>query len=134
MRTLIMLVLLSTLGVAQQAVPQPPRSHAMMGNPDAFADAHVGAVDRQVGLSDEQKVQVRAIFTDEARQLGAIMSDASLTLQQRQAKLQKLHLDSREKVVQVLTPEQRSRMPQPQTPANPAPTRTPARDPRSTQT
>lgn len=133
MRALIMLLVLSTLAGAQHPIPQPPRSHGIMGNADAFADAHVSALDRQVGLSNEQKVQVRAIFTEEARRLGAIMNDASLTLEQRQARLQKLHVESRERVVQVLTPEQRSRMPQPPS-SMPAPTPAPKRDPRSTQT
>ncbi|HYE23776.1 MAG TPA: hypothetical protein VEG32_01125 [Clostridia bacterium] len=132
MRTLILVLALSALGAAQHPVPQPPRSHGIMGNADAFADAHVNALDRQVGLSGEQRVQVRAIFTEEAGRLGAIMSDGSLTLEQRQAKLQKLHVESRERVVQVLTPEQRSRMPQP--PAMPDPTPAPKRDPRSTRT
>lgn len=105
MRTLLILFLLSASLFAQSA----PQGHSILGNPEKFADAHLAAVDRAVTLSDEQKPKVRAIFVTEAKNLGALLSDATISDDQRQRKLQSLHLTTLHLVAKELTPEQQKK-------------------------
>ncbi len=120
MRPLIFVVLLSAALFAQapppQSQPQAPAGHSILSNPEKFADAHVSALDRAVKLTDEQRPKVRAIFVDEAKRLGKIMSDASITDAQRQNSIQSLHLATIHRVAAELTPEQREKYFQTQPP------------------
>ncbi len=47
--------------LAQNSGAMPP-GHQMLASPEAFADGHLAALDKQVGLSAEQKPQLRAVF------------------------------------------------------------------------
>ena len=81
-------------------------------SPDAFADGHLAALDRQVGLSDEQKPQVRAVFLEEGKNLFAVFGDATLSDAQKQARIQQIHVVTEHKVWGLLTHEQRKMMTQ----------------------
>jgi hypothetical protein len=50
-----------TLAARAQNNGAPPR-HQMLSSPDAFADGHLAALDKQVGLSPDQKGKARAVF------------------------------------------------------------------------
>lgn len=81
----------------------------MLASPETFADGHLAALDRRVQLTDEQKPKIRALFLDEGKQLFALLSSSSLTPEQKQAGIQKLHLQTAAKVNSILTAEQRRR-------------------------
>ena len=109
---LILALLLSAFTfttLAQNNGAMPP-GHQMLASPDAFADGHLAALDRQVGLSDEQKPQVRAVFLEEGKDLFAVFGDATLSDAQKQARIQQIHVVTEHKVWGLLTHEQRKMM------------------------
>lgn len=78
-----------------------------MSDPNAFADAHLRGVDKQVHLSDQQKEKIRPVFFAEGQKLIAILSDPSLSQDQRGQLIQRLHQETADRVASMLTPEQR---------------------------
>lgn len=78
--------------------PRPPRME-MMGERMA----------KQLGLSEDQKTQIKAINESYRPQFDALRDDASLTKEQRREKLQALQKERVGKVDAVLTPEQRTK-------------------------
>ena len=86
-----------------------PPGHQMLASPEKFADGHLAALDERVQLTPEQKPKLRAVFLAEGKQLFTLLNDPSLTPEQKQMGLQKLHLETAEKVNSLLTPEQRRR-------------------------
>lgn len=60
----------------------------------------------KLGLSDDQAKQVAAIFKDEMKEGKAIRGDASLSDDERFAKIRELRKAGREKVRAILTPDQ----------------------------
>jgi protein CpxP len=57
-------------------------------------------------LTDDQKAKVKDIFADAKTQRQTIMNDASLSDDQKKAKMKELHQATKTKVNNVLTPEQ----------------------------
>ncbi len=88
----------------------PHPGHQMLSSPDAFADGHLAALDKQVTLTAEQKPKVRAVFLEEANELFAVFGDKTLTQEQKQARIQQLHVVTQSKVWSLLTHEQRKAM------------------------
>jgi hypothetical protein len=82
----------------------------MLSSPDAFADGHLAALDKHVGLSAEQKPQLRAGFLQEAKHLFAVFGNQSMSLEQKQARIQQLHVVTQNKVWGWLTHEQRKQL------------------------
>jgi Spy/CpxP family protein refolding chaperone len=116
--TLILALILSALtfaALAQNSGAMPP-GHQMLASPDAFADGHLAALDRQVGLSDEQKPQLRAVFLEEGKNLFAVFGDATLSDAQKQERIQQIHVITEHKVWGLLTHEQRKMMTEQPTP------------------
>ena len=113
---LLMVSLFALVAPAQNTGVMPP-GHQMLASPDAFADGHLAALDKQVGLSAEQKPQLRAVFLQEGKELFAVFGDATLSDSQKQARIQQLHVVTEHKVWALLTHEQRKLMtPQPTPP------------------
>ena len=105
---LLLLSILSPLGLVAQNGGMPS-GHAMLADPNAFADGHVAALDRQVQLTAAQKAKLRPVFLDEGQRLFAIISSTGMPTEQKQAAIQKLHEDTAAKVNSLLTPEQRKK-------------------------
>ena len=95
--------------VAQNTGAMPP-GHQMLASPDAFADGHLAALDKQVTLTAEQKTQLRAVFLQEGKDLFAVFSDQSMSQEQKQARIQELHVVTQNKVWSLLTHEQRKQL------------------------
>ena len=120
-RMAIFLVLLSAFACfcgAQNNGAVPP-GHQMLASPDAFADGHLAALDKQIGLSAEQKPQLRAVFLQEGKDLFAVFGDSSLSDTQKQARIQQIHVATRDKVWSLLTHDQRKQMSEQPTPPRP---------------
>jgi len=109
---LFLLLLLSafTLAATAQNSGAMPPGHQMLSSPDAFADGHLAALDKQVKLTAEQKPKLREVFLQEANDLFAVFGDASMSQEQKQARIQQIHLATRDKVWSLLTHEQRKAM------------------------
>jgi Spy/CpxP family protein refolding chaperone len=120
----IVVLLFLTLSVfsfvaqAQNSGAMPP-GHQMLSSPDAFADGHLAALDKQVGLSPDQKTKARAVFLQEAKELFAVFGDTSMSDAQKQARIQQLHVATQSQVWNLLTHEQRKQMSE--SPAPPRP-------------
>jgi Spy/CpxP family protein refolding chaperone len=65
-----------------------------------------------LNLNDDQKNQVSSIFADAKTKRDAIRSDNTLSSDQKRDKMKALHADTRAKVDQVLTPDQRAQLKQ----------------------
>ena len=83
--------------IAQGSGAMPP-GHMMLSSPDAFAEGHLAALDKQVGLTAEQKPKVRAVFMEEANALFAVFGDKNMTQEQKHARIQQIHVTSRNQV------------------------------------
>jgi hypothetical protein len=112
-RTAILLAIVlsafTSITLAQNSGVMPP-GHQMLASPDAFADGHLAALDKQVGLSADQKPQLRAVFLQEGKELFAVFGDATLSDAQKQARIQQIHVVTEHKVWSLLTHDQRKLM------------------------
>lgn len=64
----------------------------------------------ELNLTDDQKAQMKKIHQDEKAQVEAINNDASLSADQKQAKIRAIRRDTRRLTDGVLTPEQKKTM------------------------
>jgi Spy/CpxP family protein refolding chaperone len=110
---LLLLLVFAPLGLLAQNGGMPS-GHRMLADPNAFADGHVAALDRQVQLTEAQKAKLRPVFLDEGQRLFAIINSTTMPTEQKQSAIQKLHEDTAAKVNSLLTPEQRQIRPAPQ--------------------
>jgi Spy/CpxP family protein refolding chaperone len=116
---LILTLSIFTFAAQSQNSGAAPPGHQMLSSPDAFADGHLAALDKQVGLSPEQRTKARAVFLQEANELFAVFGDSKLSDTQKQARIQQLHVATQSKVWNLLTHEQRKQMSE--SPAPPRP-------------
>jgi len=65
---------------------------------------------KKLGLTADQKANIKSITQDARQQAKAIRTDTTLSKDAKKAKLQELRKDTRAKVMNVLTPEQRQEM------------------------
>lgn len=107
---LFLILLLAAFAVVAQTSGGMPPGHQMLSSPDAFADGHLAALDKQVNLSSEQKPKLRAVFLQEAKELFSVFGDNSLTQEQKQVRIQRIHIVARNQVWDLLTAEQRKLM------------------------
>ena len=105
----LVLSLFTLLAPAQNSGGAPP-GHQMLASPEAFADGHLAALDKQVRLTAEQKPKMRAIFMEEATGLFAVFGDQAMSQEQKQARIQQLHVATQSKVWNLLTHEQRKQL------------------------
>ena len=88
-----------------QATPAPQAAGKEMG-------MHGGlqAAVESLNLTDDQKAKVKDIFADAKTKRQAVSSDASLTDDQKKAKMKELHSATMAKLNEVLTPEQQTEL------------------------
>ena len=88
-----------------QATPAPQAADKEMG-------MHGGlqAAVESLNLTDDQKAKVKDIFADAKTKRQAVSSDASLTDDQKKAKMKELHSATMAKLNEVLTPEQQTEL------------------------
>ncbi len=100
--------------LAGLAMPVLPVSAAAL--PQATEQQKAGMHDslqqevNELNLTDDQKSKVQVIFDDAKVQRSTIMSDTSLSQDDKKTKMMSLHKDTKAKVMEVLTPEQRTEL------------------------
>jgi Spy/CpxP family protein refolding chaperone len=94
----------------QQARMAEMMSHPGLLNAEAAHRVHMGVLARQLGLTPEQRTQIRAIQDKLHAAMKPIRDNASLTLEQRQAKMRVLRQTVRDETRAVLTAEQLLRL------------------------
>src|SRR6266436_5713891 len=107
---LVSLCLVAALAVIlavanSQATPAPQAAGKEMG-------MHGGlqAAVESLNLTDDQKAKVKDIFADAKTKRQAVSSDASLSDEQKKAKMKELHSATMAKLNEVLTPEQQTEL------------------------
>jgi Spy/CpxP family protein refolding chaperone len=106
---------IAPVAISAQSVSQTPQSsnaQGTMAGQDQTPPTHAKHGDElaKLNLSDDQKAQVAKIHEDMRTQMDAVKGDATLTADQKQAKMRQIHKASHQQVKQVLTPEQRRQM------------------------
>jgi len=104
----VLFLLTLTSAMLAQTGSMPP-GHQMLADPEKFADGHLAALDQKVQLTADQKPKLRAVFLAEGKRLFALLNDPNIPLEQKQAGIEKVHLETASKVNSMLTPEQRRR-------------------------
>ena len=89
-----------------QATPPPQATHKEMGMHHGGLEAAVASLN----LTDDQKAKVKDIFTDAKTKHQAVSSDASLSEEQKKAKVKELHSAIMAKLNEVLTPDQQAEL------------------------
>ena len=99
---------------AALTVPAPPAKASAAAWPQAdqkkMMHDKLQEVVNDLNLSDDQKSKIKDIFTDAKSKREAIMTDTSLTDDQKRTKMKELHAGIMSKVNEVLTPEQRTQL------------------------
>ena len=85
----------------------PPSQAA--GKETGMRDRLQAAID-SLNLSDDQKAKVKDIFADAKTKREAVVKDASLSEDQKRAKMKELHGATMAKLNEVLTPEQQTEL------------------------
>jgi len=76
-----------------------------MSNPDQ----RLARMGQRLGLTEEQKVKIKPLLDEEAKEMRAIRNDDNLTRAQRQEKMQLVRDTSHDKIKEHLTPDQQKK-------------------------
>ena len=97
-----------------QTNPQPSTDASQEGVSDAEASARVDArlqqLTTELGLSDEQKTQIKPILLDAAKRLQAVKNDTTRTVEAKKNKMDEVHDSARGQIRQFLTPDQSKKL------------------------
>jgi Spy/CpxP family protein refolding chaperone len=97
-----------------QTNPQPSTdaSQANVSDPEAAAavDARLQQLTTELGLSDDQKTQIKPILLDAAKRLQAVKNDSTRTIEAKKSKMDEVHDSARGQIRQFLTPEQSKKL------------------------
>jgi|GraSoiStandDraft_43_1057313.scaffolds.fasta_scaffold72400_3 Spy/CpxP family protein refolding chaperone len=81
------------------------------GNAQASQPAgHPASVEDELQLTAEQKAKLQPIIQDEMAQIDAVRNDTTMSMDQKQAKVQQIKQTSFPKIQAVLTPEQQKKL------------------------
>jgi Spy/CpxP family protein refolding chaperone len=72
--------------------------------------AHSQTVEDALGLTADQKAKLQPIIDDEVKQINAVRDDNSLTMEQKQTKVDQIRQSGFPKIQAILTPEQRQKL------------------------
>lgn len=81
-------------------------------NKQADRQARHEKMAEKLGLTDDQKTQIKSIHQDAKAQAQAIKNDSTLTPEQKKAKMKELREQTKTKTEALLTPEQKEKMQQ----------------------
>ena len=102
----MLLSMFPALSKAQNTAPDAQdQSQSMQSQRGEKGDFLAG-----LNLTDDQKSQIKQIREGARSQADAVKNDASLSADQKEAKLHAIHRDKHEQMSKVLTPEQRKMM------------------------
>lgn len=133
----VLLGLLLSAGVVIAQNPAPPPGPG--GQPTAGAshidpDKQAQNLGRRLHLTEYQVGQIKPILEDEKQELDDVLSDTSLPMRDRNSRAQKIRLDAREKMEDVMNDQQKQQFeamqPQPRARRGmPPPQQTPTGEP-----
>src|SRR5947209_8002853 len=103
----------SQSSTTSQTTSQPSQSspNATPGQAGANApQAHPSSVEEELQLTADQKAKLQPIIQDEVTQINAVRNDASMSMDQKRAKVEEIKKTSFPKILAVLTPEQQKKL------------------------
>ncbi|HEY2115367.1 MAG TPA: hypothetical protein VGJ51_09765 [Candidatus Angelobacter sp.] len=93
-----------------QTNPQPSTDANQAGVSDAEAiakvDARMQQLTTELGLSDDQKTQIKPILVEAAKRLQAVKNDTTRSVEAKKEKMDEVHDNARGQIRQFLTPDQ----------------------------
>ena len=92
------------------ALAKPQTAPQTAGKEMGMHGGGLQAAVESLNLTDDQKTKVKDIFADAKTKKQAVSSDASLSEEQKKAKMKELHTATMAKVNEVLTPEQQTEL------------------------
>ena len=106
----VSLGLVAALSVPVARAKSQPASQSQASSKEGKEGMHGGlqAAVESLNLTDDQKAKVKDIFADAKTKHQAVSSDASLSDEQKKAKMKELHNATMAKLNEVLTPEQQT--------------------------
>ena len=99
-----------SVALAKSQSAPPPQAAGKEGKEMGVHGGGLQAAVESLNLTDEQKAKVKDIFADAKAKHQAVSSDASLSEEQKKAKLKELHSATMAKLNEVLTPEQQTEL------------------------
>lgn len=97
-----------------QTNPQPSSdaSQAVVSDAETAAavDARLQQLTTELGLSDDQKTQIKPILLDAAKRLQAVKNDNTRTIDAKKGKMDEVHDNARGQIRQYLTPDQSKKL------------------------
>ena len=106
---LVSLGIVAALGVPVAHSQTAPATQTAGKEMAMHHDGLMAAVE-SLNLTDDQKAKVKDIFADAKTKRQAVSSDASLTEDQKKAKMKELHTGMMTKLNEVLTPDQQTEL------------------------
>lgn len=101
-----------TANTATSGTTQTPAATTQDKKADHRAEMreHHEEMMEKLGLTDDQKAQMKALHQDGKKQAEAIKADTTLTPEQKKEKMKTLHQDMMTKRDAILTPEQKKKV------------------------
>lgn len=97
-----------------QTNPQPSTdaSQTMVSDAETAAgvDARLQQLTTELGLSDDQKTQIKPILLDAAKRLQAVKNDTTRSVNAKKNKMDDIHDNARGQIRQFLTPDQSKKL------------------------
>jgi periplasmic protein CpxP/Spy len=83
-----------------------------MGDPETKAkvQAKLQELSTELNLTDDQKTQLKPVLQGEFKQLKAVHDDASLSPEQKKAKITEIRQSAKSQMGSILTPEQQKKL------------------------
>jgi len=83
-----------------------------LGDPETKAkvQAKLQKLSNELNLTDDQKAQLKPVLQGEVQQLRSVHNDASLSDEQKGAKMKEIHEGAKSQINSILTPEQQQKL------------------------
>jgi periplasmic protein CpxP/Spy len=110
--TIVMLGLNAPAGAqdAQQAPPAQAAPKMAPGHPSVAE--RLESMSKVLNLTPEQKEKIRPLLEEQDKQMGELRNNTTLTPEQKRDKARLTMVETHEKVVAILTPEQKEKLKQ----------------------
>ena len=107
---LVSLCLVAALAVTLAPANSQAATAPQAGGKEMGMHGGLQASVESLNLTDDQKAKVKDIFADAKTKKQAVSSDASLSEEQKKAKMKELHTSIMAKLNEVLTPDQQTEL------------------------
>jgi periplasmic protein CpxP/Spy len=95
---------------AQQSAPTQAAPKMAPGRQSV--DARLETMSKELNLTPEQKEKIRPLLEEQNKQMGELRNNTSLTPDQKRDKARLTMVETHEKIVAILTPEQKEKLKQ----------------------